>query len=49
LQNAAARVLRSRKYDHLTPILSPQHWLNIKFRINYKVLLQHNPIQPIEY
>ncbi|XDV45278.1 hypothetical protein PO909_013398, partial [Leuciscus waleckii] len=40
VQNAAARVLtRSRKYDHITPILSSLHWLPIKFRINYKVLL----------
>ncbi len=37
VQNAAARVLtRSRKYDHITPIL---HWLPIKFRISYKILL----------
>ncbi len=40
VQNAAARVLtRSRKYDHITPILSSLHWLPIKFRISYKVLL----------
>ncbi|XDV54562.1 hypothetical protein PO909_022822 [Leuciscus waleckii] len=40
VQNAAARVLtRSRKYDHITSILSSLHWLPIKFRINYKVLL----------
>ena len=40
VQNAAARVLtRSRKYDHITPILSSLHWLPIKFRIDYKVLL----------
>jgi len=37
VQNAAVRVLtRSRKCDHLTAIL---HWLSIKFRINYKVLI----------
>ncbi len=40
VQNAAARVLtRSRKYDHITPILQSQHWLPIKFRISYKILL----------
>ncbi len=40
VQNAAARVLtRSRKYDHITPILQSLHWLPIKFRINYKILL----------
>ncbi len=38
--NAAARVLtRSRKYDHITPILQSLHWLPIKFRISYKILL----------
>ncbi len=40
VQNTAARVLTmSRKYDHITPILQSLHWLPIKFRISYKVLL----------
>ncbi len=40
VQNAAARVLtRSRKYDYITPILQSLHWLPIKFRISYKILL----------
>ncbi len=40
VQNAAARVLtRSRKYDHITPILQSLHWLPVKFRISYKILL----------
>ncbi len=40
VQNAVARVLtRSRKYDHITPILQSLHWLPIKFRISYKTLL----------
>ncbi len=35
LQNAAARVLtRSRKYDHITPILQFLYWLHIKFCIS---------------
>uniref|UniRef100_A0A8C1M8D5 Reverse transcriptase domain-containing protein n=1 Tax=Cyprinus carpio TaxID=7962 RepID=A0A8C1M8D5_CYPCA len=35
VQNAAARVLtRSRKYDHITPILQSLHWLPIKFCIS---------------
>ncbi|KAI5100465.1 hypothetical protein C0J45_9451, partial [Silurus meridionalis] len=39
VQNAAARVLtRSRKYDHITPILSSLHWLPVKFQIDYKLL-----------
>ncbi len=40
VQDAAARVLtRSRKYDHITPILQSLHWLPIKFHISYKILL----------
>ncbi len=40
VQNAAARVLtRSRKYDHITPILQSLNWLPIKFRISYKIVL----------
>uniref|UniRef100_A0A8C1WNM2 Reverse transcriptase domain-containing protein n=1 Tax=Cyprinus carpio TaxID=7962 RepID=A0A8C1WNM2_CYPCA len=38
VQNAAAIVLtRSRKYDHITPILQSLHWLPIKFCISYKI------------
>ena len=40
VQNAAARVLtRTRKYDHISPVLSKLHWLPIKHRINFKILL----------
>ena len=40
VQNAAARVLtRTRKYDHISPVLSTLHWLPIKHRINFKILL----------
>ncbi|XP_053486672.1 uncharacterized protein LOC128611310 [Ictalurus furcatus] len=40
VQNAAARVLtRTSRYDHITPILSILHWLPVKSRINYKILL----------
>ncbi|KAI5629052.1 hypothetical protein C0J50_8204, partial [Silurus asotus] len=40
VQNVAARVLTmSRKYDHITPIISSLHWLPVKFRIDYKLLL----------
>ncbi len=36
VQNAAARVLpRSKKYDHITPIIRSLHWLPIKFHISY--------------
>ncbi len=43
VQNAAARVLTgARKYNHITPILQSLHWLPIKFRISYKILLLIN-------
>ncbi len=40
VQNAAARVLtRTRKYDHVSPVLSTLHWLLIKLCIDFKILL----------
>ena len=40
LQNSAARIVsRTRKYEHITPVLIKLHWLPIKFRIKFKVLL----------
>ncbi len=40
VQNDAARILtRSRKYEHITPILQSLYWLPIKFRMSYKILL----------
>ncbi|MCJ8744369.1 hypothetical protein PDJAM_G00117870, partial [Pangasius djambal] len=40
VQNAAARVLtRTRKYEHITPVLSTLHWLPVRFRIDFKILL----------
>ena len=40
VQNAAARVLtRTRKYEHISPVLSALHWLPIKQRIHFKILL----------
>ncbi len=39
VQNAAARVLtRTRKYDHISPVLSTLHWLPIKHHIDFKIL-----------
>ncbi len=36
VQNAAARVLtRTRKYDHISPVLSTLHWLPTKHRIDF--------------
>ncbi len=40
VQNAAARVLiRTRKYDHISPVLSTMHWLLMKHCIDFKILL----------
>ncbi len=40
VQNAVARVLtRTRKYDHISPVLSTLHWLPIKHHIDFKILL----------
>ena len=40
VQNIAARILtRTRKYDHITPILQHLHWLPVKERIIFKIML----------
>ena len=40
VQNAAARiVVKSRKYEHVSPILRSLHWLPVRSRICFKVLL----------
>ena len=39
LQNSGARVVtRSRKFDHITPILLDLHWLPVSRRVTFKVL-----------
>ena len=38
VQNCAAKVCyRSRKYDHITPLLQNLHWLPVKERIDFKI------------
>ena len=40
VQNAAARMVTgSRKYDHITPELFKLHWLPVKQRIKFKIIL----------
>ncbi|XP_078242497.1 uncharacterized protein LOC140704941 [Pogona vitticeps] len=40
VQNAAAKLLTGgRKYHHISPILARLHWLSIRFRIDFKVLM----------
>ena len=39
-QNAAARMLtRTRKFDHISPVLQRLHWLPIRYRVHFKILL----------
>ena len=39
-QNAAARVVvKARRYDRVTPILETLHWLHVRNRIQYKIIL----------
>lgn len=40
IQNSAARVLtKTRKRDHISPVLASLHWLPVKSRIEFKILL----------
>ena len=40
VQNSAARlVLKTHKYEHITPILKALHWLPVRQRIDFKVLI----------
>ena len=40
VQNTAARVVTgTKKFEHITPVLKTLHWLPVKERIQYKILL----------
>ena len=40
IQNSAARLLtRTKKREHISPVLAALHWLPVTFRIDFKVLL----------
>jgi len=40
VQNCAARLIkRTGKFEHITPVLKDLHWLPIKYRIDYKIIL----------
>ena len=40
IQNAAARLItRSKKHDHITPILIELHWLPVSKRTDFKILI----------
>ena len=40
IQNSAARLIfRTSKYDHVTPLLKKLHWLPVKYRIKFKLVV----------
>ena len=40
MQNIAARIVtRCDRRDHITPVLKSLHWLAVKYRIDFKILL----------
>ena len=40
VQNSAARtIMKTKRRDHITPVLKELHWLPIVYRINFKILL----------
>ena len=40
VQNTAARIItRTRPREHITPVLAGLHWLPVKSRIEYKILI----------
>jgi hypothetical protein len=40
IQNTAARIVtRSKRFDHITPVLSSLHWLTVEYRIQFKILV----------
>ena len=40
VQNAAARIVtQTRKFNHITPVLSDLHWLPVSYCIVFKILL----------
>ncbi len=45
VQMAAPRILtKTRKFDHITPILASLHWLPVHVRLDFKVLLMTHKI-----
>ena len=40
VQNSAARLIaRQRKHQHITPVLIKLHWLPVRWRVQYKLLV----------
>jgi len=48
VQNAVAWLLTlSCKYDHITPVLQELHWVPVKFRIHFKILLTFKALNDV--
>ena len=44
--NAAARVMvKVSRYNHVTQILESLHWLPVRYRIQYKIIIDHFKLQ----
>jgi len=40
VQNAAARIFAgTKKREHITPVVASLHWLPVRFRIDFKILM----------
>ena len=40
IENSAARLLtRTRRREHITPVLASLHWLPVRYRIDFKIIL----------
>ena len=40
LQNSAARLVsKTGRYEHITPVLKALHWLPVKYRIEFKIII----------
>ena len=40
VQNTAARIVtRTARHDHITPALKQPHWLPVKYRVQYELLV----------
>ena len=46
VQNVAARLLSGvRKHQHISPTLAALHWLSVRFRIDFKVVITYKALK----
>ena len=47
VQNSLCRVVtRSSKFSHITPQLKKLHWLPVRYRVQFKMVLLHKKFSP---